>query len=301
MENSKQFSRSERAFNKASYLILTVVALLALLPFVLIVSASLTDETALLNYGYQLLPSKVSFVAYQYISSRSAVILRSYGLSILVTMLGTFIGLVLTTCLAYPISRKDYKHRNVLAFFVFFTMLFSGGVTPAYIMWTRYFHISNTVWALIVPNYLLNGFNVMLMRNYFSNNVPFSLIEAAKLDGAGELRVLRNVIIPLSVPVITTVGLFMGIAYWNDWINALYYVSEPKYFGIQSLLLRMMNNIQFLNSGQAANLVGSGSVALPSTGIRMAMAVIGVLPILVVYPLLQKHLVKGVVMGAVKG
>jgi putative aldouronate transport system permease protein len=147
----------------------------------------------------------------------------------------------------------------------------------------------------------MNGFNVLLMRNYFMHNVPHSLIEAAKLDGAGEFRILLRVILPLSVPVLTTVGLFTGIAYWNDWINTLYYVNEPKLFGIQSLLLRLMNNIQFLNSGQASNLVNASAVSLPSTAIRMAMAVIGVLPILIVYPLLQKHLVKGVVMGAVKG
>ena len=133
----------------------------------------------------------------------------------------------------------------------------------------------------------MNGFNVILVKNYYSNSIPISMIEAAKLDGAG-IRILLSVIVPLSVPVLVTVGLFSGITYWNDWINCLYYVDEPRLFGIQNLLVRMMNNIQFLNSGQASSYVQSGTVALPSTAIRMAMAVIGVLPILVIYPFLQK-------------
>jgi putative aldouronate transport system permease protein len=301
MSDARLLSRGERAFKIVSYTVMLVAAIAALLPFVLIFAASFTDEQTLLNTGYRFFPRKVSMVAYQYMKSRMTVILRSYGVSVLVTAVGTLGSLILTASLAYPLSRKDFKYRNILSFLVFFTLLFSGGITPAYIMWSRVFHIRNSIWALIVPNFLMNGFNVILVKNYYSNSIPISMIEAAKLDGAGEIRILLSVIVPLSVPVLVTVGLFSGITYWNDWINCLYYVDEPRLFGIQNLLVRMMNNIQFLNSGQASSYVQSGTVALPSTAIRMAMAVIGVLPILVIYPFLQKYLIKGVVLGAVKG
>ena len=180
-------------------------------------------------------------------------------------------------------------------------MLFSGGIVPSYMMWTKFFHIKDTIWALIIPSYLMKAFNILLIRNYYSNNIPDALVEAARIDGASEFLTFRRVIVPLSVPVIATVGLFTGVAYWNDWINALYYVDDPVYYGIQNFLVRMMNNIQFLSSGNAAAMVGSGMASLPSTGIRMALAVVGVLPIVVIYPFLQKYLTKGVIMGAVKG
>lgn len=217
------------------------------------------------------------------------------------TTVGTAMSLLLTTSLAYPMSRSDFKYRNVLAFLVFFTMLFSGGIVPSYIMWTRIFHINDTIWALIIPNYLMNAFNVLLVRNYFKNNIPDAIIESAQIDGAGEGRILFRIMLPLAVPVSVTVGLFSGLAYWNDWINALYYIESPKLYGIQNLLIRMMNNIQFLSSGQNASLLGNSIIALPSNGIRMALAVIGILPILIIFPFLQKYLIKGVVIGAVKG
>jgi putative aldouronate transport system permease protein len=234
-------------------------------------------------------------------AQQAKVIFRAYMVSICVTGIGTALSLLITTMLAYPMSRKDFLLRNVFSFLVFFTMLFSGGIVPAYIMWTRIFHINNTYFALLLPNYLVSAFNVLLVRNYYKNNVPPALIEAAQIDGAGELFIFFRVILPLSVPVSVTVGLFTGLAYWNDWINALYYVDKPQFYGIQNLLIRMMNNIQFLASSQGATLTEGMTISLPSNGIRMAMSVIGILPILLVYPFLQKYLIRGVVVGAVKG
>ena len=226
---------------------------------------------------------------------------RSYLTSLGITAVGTVVSLLFTTMLAYPMSRKDFKYSNQLSFFVFFTMLFNGGIVSSYIMWTQIFHIKNTYFALLLPNLLMNAMNIMLVRNYYKNSIPFELVEAAEIDGASELKTFWKIMVPLSVPVNVTVGLFTGLAYWNDWINALYYVDDPVYYGIQNFLVRMMNNIQFLSSGNAAAMVGSGMASLPSTGIRMALAVVGVLPIVVIYPFLQKYLTKGVIMGAVKG
>jgi putative aldouronate transport system permease protein len=203
--------------------------------------------------------------------------------------------------LAYPMSRKDFKYRNIISFLVFFTMLFSGGVVPSYIMWTRIFHIKDTVFALMIPTYLLGAFNVLLVKNYFSNNVPVSLIESAQIDGAGELKIFFKIMLPLSVPVVATIGIFTGLAYWNDWINGLYYITKPNMYSIQILLVRIMDNIQYLKSGSANSALGANAVQLPSTSIRMALAVMGILPVIIIFPFVQKYFINGVVVGAVKG
>lgn len=294
-------TRGERTFTVFSAVVMLLLTVFAFVPFLLIVIASITDETALVRNGYSFFPEHLSLDAYRYIRSSAYVFIRAYGVSFLVTLLGTAIGLLITSMLAYPMSRSDFKYHNVLAFVVFFTMLFSGGIVPSYIMWTQYFHIKNTLLALILPNLLANGFNVLLVRNYFKNNVPLEIIEAAQIDGASELRTFFRIMLPLSMPVMATVGMFMGLAYWNDWINALYFVSKPQLYGIQNLLMQLMTNIQFLNSGQAGSVLGTATVQLPSTAVRMTMAVLGIVPVLFVLPFMQKYLTRGVVIGAVKG
>ncbi|ETT74660.1 binding-protein-dependent transport system inner membrane protein [Paenibacillus sp. FSL R7-277] len=294
-------TRGERTFTVFSAVVMILLTVFAFLPFLLIVIASFTNETTLIRNGYSFFPEHLSLDAYRYIKSSAYIFIRAYGVSFLVTILGTAIGLLITSMLAYPMSRSDFKYHNTLAFVVFFTILFSGGIVPSYIMWTQYFHIKNTLWALILPNLLANGFNVLLVRNYFKNNVPLEIIEAAQIDGASELRTFFRIMLPLSMPVMATVGMFMGLAYWNDWINALYFVSKPQLYGIQNLLMQLMSNIQFLNSGQAGNVLGADTVSLPSTAVRMAMAVLGIVPVLFVLPFMQKYLTRGVVIGAVKG
>jgi putative aldouronate transport system permease protein len=203
--------------------------------------------------------------------------------------------------IAYPLSRKDFKFRGLFTFLVFFSLLFNGGVVPSYIMWARLFSLKNTIWALIIPTYLMNGFNVLLVKNYFERNVPKDLIEAAQIDGANELTIFSKVMVPLSTPVIAPVGMFTGLFYWNDWINGLYYISEPSLYGVQQLLIRILNNIAFLRSSAASSVVGNIVISLPGDSIRMALAIIGILPILIVFPLLQKYFIRGIVIGAVKG
>ena len=290
-----------KTFNRVATILLTVLVIITLLPILLIVIASFTEEQTLIRDGYTFFPKNFSLDAYYYMVKQGAVIVRAYGVSIFVTVVGTCLSVLLTTMLAYPMSRKSFKFRNALAFFVFFTMLFNGGIVPSYIMWTKFLHIKDTIWALIIPNYLVTAFNVILVKNFYQNSIPDSLVEAAQIDGASEFTIFRKIMFPLAVPTVATISLFTGICYWNDWTNGLYYISDEKLYSIQLLLMKIMNNIQALRSNATAALLGTGTVDLPGTSIRMAMAVIGILPILLIYPFVQKYLVKGVVVGAVKG
>lgn len=290
-----------KTFNRVATVILSILVVIALLPIILIVIASFTEETALLRDGYSFFPTALSTDAYYYMVKQGAVIVRAYGVSFLITIVGTVGSIVITTMLAYPMSRKSFKYANALSFFVFFTMLFNGGIVPSYIMWTRFFHIKNTIWALIIPNYLVTAFNVILVKNFYANNVPDALVEAAQIDGATELQIFYKIMFPLARPVVATVALFTGLCYWNDWTNGLYYVDNEKLYSIQLLLIKIMNNIQGLKANSSAAMLGTGAVDLPGTSVRMAMAFIGILPILLIYPFVQKYLVEGVVIGAVKG
>ncbi|MBB6637153.1 carbohydrate ABC transporter permease [Cohnella thailandensis] len=283
-----------------SHISLFLFAAFCLIPFVLLISASLTDQNAIVAQGYSFIPHKFSTDAYDYLINRGSDIARAYGVTIFVTVFGTVAGLALTTLLAYPLSRKETPHRFLIMFIVFFTMLFHGGLIPSYLVYTQLFEIKNTIWALIIPGLLTNGFYVMMMRTFFQTTVPPALIESAHLDGASEYRTLWSVVLPLSTPVLATVGLFTCIMYWNDWQNGMIYITNPDYFSVQNLLNRIMQDIQYINSNMAGN-AGEALSQMPTDSVKMAIAVIGVLPILVAYPFFQKYFIKGIMIGAVKG
>lgn len=293
--------KGDTVFQIVINVILIILVLSCILPFILLIMASFTEESVLIADGYSFWPKVFSLDAYIYLANQAPTILRSYGITIFITVVGTGISLLIGPMLAYPLSRRDFKLRNVLSFVVFFTMLFNGGLVPTYMMWTQIFNIKNTIWALIFPALLLNAFYIMLMKNYFKTNIPMELIEAGKIDGAGEFYIFFKVVFPLSLPILATVGLFVGIGYWNDWMNGLYYVTDAKLFSLQNLLNRMMQNINYLASAEGASVAGAGNIIMPSSAMRMAMAVIGVLPIMVLYPFFQKYFVKGMTVGAVKG
>lgn len=291
-----------KSFNRVATIILTILVIIAMLPILLIVIASFSAESSLIRNGYTYWPEQWSLDAYYYMVKQSIMILRSYGVSFLVTFVGTALSVIITTMLAYPMSRKSFKYRNALAFFVFFTMLFNGGIVPSYIMWTKFFHIKNTIWALIIPNYLVSAFNVILVKNYYQNSVPDSLIEAAQLDGASELKIFFKVMLPLAVPTVATISLFTGICYWNDWTNGLYYLSArggSQYYTVQLVLNQINSNLQFL-AGNSSGVVKATAANMPTATVRMAIAVIGILPVLVAYPFFQKYFVKGITLGGVK-
>lgn len=284
------------------HLIMILMAIFCLVPFLLLIVSSLTDEQEIIRSGYSLFPKEWSLAAYEFLWNQSESILRAYGITILVTVIGTTASLILITLLAYPLSRRDLPARNPLMFIVFFTLLFHGGLVPTYLVYTQVFDLKNTLLSLIVPGLLLNGFYVMLARTFFTMSIPSALIESASLDGAGEFRIFFRIVLPLSLPVLATIGLFQTINYWNDWFNGMIYLTDSHLFSLQNLLNRILLDIQFLTSGSMSQ--GNTSQALadmPSGTIRMAMAVIGILPIIIMYPFFQKFFVKGIVVGAVKG
>jgi putative aldouronate transport system permease protein len=249
--------------------------------------------------GYSFFPSKLSLAAYSYLWQEISMITRSFGVSVFITVVGTTVSLIISSMLAYTLSRKDFPLRKLFGFMVFFTMLFNGGLVPTYIMYTQIFHIKDTIWSLIIPGLLMNGFNIMIMRTYFSTNVPDAILESAKVDGAGEFRTFFKIVLPLSLPIMATIGLLEGIAYWNDWFNGLIYITDQNLFSIQVVLNRIITDIQFLSSSNFGT--HSNQAILPSVGIRMAIAVVGVIPIMAAYPFFQKYFVKGITIGAVKG
>ncbi|PXV85380.1 putative aldouronate transport system permease protein [Lachnotalea glycerini] len=300
MENSRKSKRYQFVIN----LIMMIITLFIILPFVLVFISSITDENVLIRNGYSFFPKKLSLYAYQYIIRQGEKIVRAYGVTILVTCAGTILNLAMSSLLAYPLSVKTLPHRRALTFFIFFTMLFNGGLVPTYLMYVNYIHIKNTIWALIVPNLLLSANNVLMIRSYFMTSIPDALFEAAKIDGAGHVKIFSTIVLPLGKPILVTMGLFSGLAYWNDWTNGLYYLSGnqgQKLYGIQNLLNQMITDIQYLASGKVAGNIGAEVAKLPTTSIRMAIAFIAMLPLFIIYPFLQKYFSEGITLGAVKG
>ena len=288
-------------FQIVAHIIMATLAICCLFPFALLVMSSITDEATLIREGYSLFPSKIGFDAYLYLFRNAEKILRAYGITILVTVVGTISGLLMTTLMAYPLSRRDLMGRNAMSFFVFFTMLFNGGLVPTYIMYTRYLGAKNTLWALIIPGLLVNAFYVIMMRTYYTTNIPEAVIEAARIDGAGEFRVLFKIVLPMSLPMVATMTLLIGLTYWNDWKNGLYYIQDKDLFSIQVLLNDLLRDVQALKSGMDAAAAAEIAQNMPSVGIKMAIAVVGVLPVMILYPFFQKYFVKGITIGAVKG
>lgn len=283
------------------HLICILLCVMCVAPFVLLIISSFTSEDVLIKYGYSFFPKKWSLQSYSYLWQKIGVIARAYGVTIFVTVVGTVCSLVITIMFAYALSRKELPFRLQISFFVFFTMLFNGGLIPTYMMWTGTFHIKNTIFALIIPSLLMNAFYVIMMRSFFTANIPDSLMEAARIDGAGEYRILVEIVVPLSVPMIATLALMVGLGYWNDWLNGLYYLTDSRLFSIQNVLNKMISDIQFLQTNTSTVSSAIDISKMPSVGIRMAIAVIGALPVLVVYPFFQKYFVKGIVVGGVKG
>jgi putative aldouronate transport system permease protein len=290
-------TKSSRAYAIAGHVALIFVTLSMIAPLVLVFMSSISSEASLTTNGYSFWPAQFSLDAYAYIAQNSDTMFRAYGVTIIVTVVGTAVGLLLTSMLAFALSLPELPGRRTLSFLVFFTLLFNGGLVPAYIMWSS-FGVRNTLLAYILPTLLVNAFNVILMRAYYQVNIPPEVYEAAKLDGAGYLRIYFQLVLPLGKPILVTIGLFIALGYWNDWTNGLYYVSDPNMFSIQTFLNRMIQDIQAISNNSTGTAVTSN---VPAVSVRMAISFLALLPLLIIYPLLQRYFARGIMVGAVKG
>ena len=292
--------RQDKKMGLLAHGVMIILSLLAILPFWLLISASFTDETYAIREGYRFFPAQLSVDVYAFILKEWGQIGRAYLVTIVSTVIGTCVSIFITAGLAYGLSRRYVPGVKVFMFLVLFTMLFNGGLVPTYFIYTNVLHIKNTIWALIVPGLLMNGFNVILAKNYMATNIPGELMEAAQMDGCGELKMFFRIVLPLSLPILATIGLLSAVAYWNDWTNGLYYITNERLYSIQNLLNRMNENVMFM-ANNSSEMAGVDMSQLPSATIRMAIAVVGILPIIAAYPFFQKYFAKGITIGAVKG
>lgn len=280
------------------YSIITILAAFCLIPFWLVVSASFSQEASITEHGFRLIPAVFSTEAYSVLFKYPGQMLRAYGITIAVTVIGTVLGLFLTSMTAYVLSRKDFKWRNKFSFFFFFTTLFSGGLVPWYLMIVNYLHLKDTLLVLILPM-LLNVFYIIVMKS-FMNSIPEAITESAKIDGAGDFRIYMQLILPLAKPALATIGLFIALAYWNDWYNALLFISNDKLMPLQYYLYKMLGNMDGMRKAMMQSGVAV-AVNLPTESLKMAMTLVATGPILLAYPFIQRYFVKGLTIGAVKG
>ena len=290
---------NNKAYSVFFNALLIFLVLACLIPFWLLIASSFTSETSLVQNGYSMLPREFSLGAYEYLWNARGSILRAYGFSILYAVVGVTANVVLTILFAYPLSRSDLPGRGFFSLVLFIPMLFNGGLVPTYLVYTNILNVKDTIWGMIIPYLLLNPFLVIMMRTYFTTSVPNEVIEAAKIDGATETQALVRIVIPMSKPIIATVSLMTLISYWNNWTNGIYFLTtRTDLYGIQNYLNDVMNKAAFLQSHVTGNI---SAADIPSTSVRMAIAVIAVIPLLVAYPFFQKYFVKGITIGAVKG
>lgn len=294
----KPEGRDKLLLSIIGYVTLTVLAIFCIFPFILVISSSLSEESAIIEKGFQIFPTAFSTEAYSLLFKYPAEMLRAYGVTISVTAIGTIVGLFLTSMTAYVLSRRDFKWRSRFSFFFFFTTLFSGGLVPWYLMIINYLHLKDTLLVLILPM-MMNVFYIIVMKSFMSS-IPDAITESAKIDGAGDFRIFMQLIVPLSKPALATIGLFIALAYWNDWYNALLFISKSELMPLQYYLYKMLGNMD----GMRKAMMASGAVVntdLPTESLKMAMTIVATGPILLAYPFIQKYFVTGLTIGAVKG
>lgn len=296
-----RFSKVSKKSNVIMNIILAILAALSILPFIFVVIISFTSETALKKNGYSFIPAEWSTKAYSYLFSSTNQVLRSCGVTVVVTILGTIIGLLLISTYAYALSRKTFAYKKFFTMVIFIPMLFSGGLVSSYLVMTQLLRLKNSIWALILP-ICMNSFYIIILRTFFKTSVPDAVIESAKIDGASEFRTFFQIVLPISLPGIATIALFLTLGYWNDWFNAMLYIDTDRLLPLQYLLIRVENSMEFLVNN-AMRLGADGILAakaLPKETAKMAMVVITTAPIVFAYPFFQKYFVNGLTIGAVK-
>lgn len=296
-EKDGQYRRSGRRSHLLIHVILSIISLLFVFPLLLVLAGSFSTEQDITKFGYSLIPHHFSLSAYQYLFNNADLIASAYGVSIIVTLFGSAASLLIVALLGYVISRRDFRFRRGLSLFALFPMIFNGGLVPIYIIMTQLLHTQDTLLAYILP-YLVLPLHVLLLRTYFAG-LPTELIEAAKLDGAGEWRIFFQIVVPMSTPALATVGLLIMLVYWNDWFQGLLYISNPHLMSLQYLLYQISQNVLMLNA--AANQSNVATTAIPAQSVLMAMAVLAIGPIVFAFLFTQRYFVRGITLGGLKG
>lgn len=301
MDDYIRFNRIKKSTNLVFNVIFIILAAACIIPILLVLAISFTDEASIREQGYHLIPRVFSLKAYKFLLGESTTILRAFGMSTLVTTLGTVIGVILTTTMGYVLSRPAYRLKGFLTYVIFIPMIFSGGMVSSFVVNVNLLQLKDSVWAMILPA-LISSFNVIICRSFFRQVIPDSVIESAKIDGASQLKIYTKIVIPLSKPVVATIALFLSFAYWNDWFLASLYISDPKKIPIQTLLMNMQNNIAYIAKNPTAGVTLQQYAAkMPTESVRMAIAILVIVPIAFAYPFFQKYFISGLTIGSVKG
>jgi putative aldouronate transport system permease protein len=295
--NNFHKNRSEYTLKGVFYTILTLGALSTLIPMLLLVSTSLSSEDDVIKNGYPLFPRDFSLMSYKSVLLDPLHLLNAYMITIIVTVVGSILSLMLVSTIGYVMARPDYKYKRILAFYVFFTLLFHGGLVPNYILVSNWLGLKDNLFSMIVP-LLISAWNILLMKG-FMQSIPISIVESAKIDGASEFKTFLRIILPLSKPALATLGLFIILAYWNDWYNSMLYIENSNLYNLQYLLVRVIQNNEFLNTSEIRGMLNL-QAAPPVLTARMAMCVLAAGPMLVIFPFFQKYFVKGITMGSIK-
>ncbi|BBI35919.1 carbohydrate ABC transporter permease [Cohnella abietis] len=289
---------SAKWFKLLAYVVVILGCIFCVLPFLLILSGSFSSNESLITSGYHFLPRDFTLDGYKIIFELPQEILRAYGVTIFTTVVGTTTGLFLMTMAGYVLQRKDFKSRNFFSFFIYFTTLFGGGLVPWYLLMTKYLKFGDSYYALIFPG-LMTPFLIILMRSFIKSTIPDEIVESSKIDGAGDFKIYYRIVLPLSLPGIATVGLFLALNYWNDWFSSALFINDSSKFQLQFYLYNIMNTASFLATFGGGGVSLSGGV--PTESMKMAMSIVVIGPILFLYPFIQRYFVKGLTIGAVKG
>jgi putative aldouronate transport system permease protein len=282
--------------NVIAYVVMLLLAFLALFPFYVMLINSFASEHAIINFGYSLLPQEFSLEAYRLVFRNPEQIANAYGVSILITVVGTILSLFFSSMAAYTMSRKDVRYRNKLAFFLYFTTLFNGGLAPTYVVVSTILHLKNTL-AILILWPMFNVLYILILRNFFMNQIPASLSDAAKIDGANDFTIFIRIVLPLTTAALASIGLFTALFYWNDWWTAMLYVERSTLQPLQYVLYRILSSATL-----AANVVNNvATINLPQESLKLAMTAISTGPIILAYPFAQRYFVKGMMIGAIKG
>lgn len=297
-----RFNRISQPANIVLNIVFILMALACVIPVLLVVAISFSAESSITEYGYHFIPKVFSMEGYTFLISQSKMIIRALGVSLFVTVVGTALGVLLTTLMGYVLSRPGYKLNGFLTMVVFIPMVFNGGLVSTYYVVSQLLGLKNSVWALILP-LCVSSFNVVICRTFFKTTVPESLIESAKMDGASQLTIFVRIVLPISKPVLATIGLFLCFAYWNDWYQSMLYIEDSRLYSLQALLNTILTNIQMLAKNAATMGLGAAEMLaqMPQEAARMAIVVIIVAPIACAYPFFQKYFISGLTLGAVKG